>query len=473
MAKMIWFLTLIVGVLSNSLFDVDTDGLIDNECCDLTFANINNMNDRIRPKISELMNEDYFKHYQFSLDLNCPFYECESICFSPGCQLDLDVHSNDYNYDLLDNNGDQLGNLNEDSFLDSLCSKDEMEKGDDNEWCDLNNENGVIIDISRNPERFTGYIPTPERNIWSMIYQNQIEGECPIEQKVFYQMISGFHSSVSTHLSNEWYNKETETWEPNLELFNFKVGDHKERISNIYFNYALLVRSIIKISPFLKNYKLNPFNEANNKFIHKEIKSIVKELPTSLNVFNEDLMFQNIEIKDEFQRKFKNVTRLMDCVTCDRCRLWGKIQSTGYATSLKILFNNDEKILNNLTKNEIASLFNTFDRLTKSISAINNFNYLNVKKNEEANALLTQQQNESSKEIKSSIPKEESSIKEKFYDELNLVQQALQFIWASYINLPNNLKNLVLYKSHQWWDRFMGLKENKDNIEYLRNIVVT
>lgn len=42
---------------------------------------------------------------------------------------------------------------------------------------------------------------------------------------------------------------------------------------------------------------------------------------------------------------FRNVTRIMDCVGCDKCRLWGKVQTTGIATALKILFELDEKVL--------------------------------------------------------------------------------------------------------------------------------
>ena len=33
-------------------------------------------------------------------------------------------------------------------------------------------------------------------------------------------------------------------------------------------------------------------------------------------------------LKEEFQEHFKNITRVMDCVTCDKCKLWGKLQVT-------------------------------------------------------------------------------------------------------------------------------------------------
>ena len=50
-------------------------------------------------------------------------------------------------------------------------------------------------------------------------------------------------------------------------------------------------------------------------------------------------------IKQEFKDRFRNVSRIMDCVGCDKCRLWGKLQVSGVGTALKILFELDEKAL--------------------------------------------------------------------------------------------------------------------------------
>lgn len=464
-----------------NLFDIDTGALINDECCDLTYARINTLNAKVRPKVHALVDEDYFKHFKFQLDMNCPFFECQSICFSPGCQLDLDVHSKEYNYDV-DNS---LENLHEDSFLDSLCPPKVPGTQDleDGEWCQINDRDGVIIDISRNPERFTGYFPTPDLNIWGMIYQHHLEGQCDIEQRVFYQIISGFHSSVSTHLSNEYYNNVTNNWEPNLDLFNFKVGEYPERIANIYFNYALAARAILKLEPVLSETTFNKHHLENNDEVKAQINSIIQDLPHDVTVFNEDSMFQNNEIKDEFRSKFKNVTKLMDCVTCDRCRLWGKIQSTGYATALKVLFD-DEDTLQHLHKNEIASLFNTFDRLTKSIESIQNFNHLKALREQEVAQTATSLDNEDDLvleideievELIVDTPRERKGkgVSEAFYEELGAVWNALKFIGSSYINLPYNLKNFALFKINIWWNKFVGntMFDNEKNEAYLHNII--
>ena len=42
------------------------------------------------------------------------------------------------------------------------------------------------------------------------------------------------------------------------------------------------------------------------------------------------------------QAAFQNITRIMDCVGCEKCKMWGKLQLLGIATSLKILFSAED-----------------------------------------------------------------------------------------------------------------------------------
>lgn len=87
----------------------------------------------------------------------------------------------------------------------------------------------------------------------------------------------------------------------------------------------------------------------------------------------------------------------MDCVGCDKCRLWGKVQTSGVGTALKILFELDEKALeyvfllwldqlnyslehdspklnhNLLSRSEVVALINTLHRFAESLHAVNEF----------------------------------------------------------------------------------------------------
>lgn len=66
----------------------------------------------------------------------------------------------------------------------------------------------------------------------------------------------------------------------------------------------------------------------------------------------------------------------MDCVSCERCRLWGKIQTTGVGTALKVLClssYDDRWETATFRRSEIIALFNTFGRLSESVRAMQKF----------------------------------------------------------------------------------------------------
>ena len=55
--------------------------------------------------------------------------------------------------------------------------------------------------------------------------------------------------------------------------------------------------------------------------------------------FDESLLFQDERaenLKNEFRIRFKNVTSIIDCAACEKCRLWGKLQTHGLGTALKV-----------------------------------------------------------------------------------------------------------------------------------------
>ena len=59
----------------------------------------------------------------------------------------------------------------------------------------------------------------------------------------------------------------------------------------------------------------------------------------------------------------------MDCVACEKCRLWGKLQVSGLGTALKILFSYGDRTNDyQLSRTEVVSLLNAFGRLSSSLS---------------------------------------------------------------------------------------------------------
>ena len=60
----------------------------------------------------------------------------------------------------------------------------------------------------------------------------------------------------------------------------------------------------------------------------------------------------------------------MDCVGCEKCRLWGKLQVLGLGTALKILMTPERAPLGPLERNEVIALVNTLAQLVKSVEAV-------------------------------------------------------------------------------------------------------
>lgn len=62
----------------------------------------------------------------------------------------------------------------------------------------------------------------------------------------------------------------------------------------------------------------------------------------------------------------QNITNIMNCVTCEKCRIWGKIMTKGIFTALRIIAHNDVTPLK-LDRSEKVTLINTLRQITFSI----------------------------------------------------------------------------------------------------------
>ncbi|AGO12902.1 AaceriADL348Wp [[Ashbya] aceris (nom. inval.)] len=490
--------------------------------CDITFHELNEINDQIRPQLAELVKTDFFRYFKLDLYKECPFWsDNNGYCVNRACAVDV-VEDWESVPDIWQ--PEVLGGLDEDSvkseggesdecsFLNELCGRRrELARVEpvSIDYCDVTdfmNKDSVLVDLVANPERFTGYGGEQSAQIWSAIYKENCftlgeHGFC-LAKDVFYRLISGLHASIATHLSNDYLDTKTGKWGPNLELFMARVGNFPDRVANIYFNFAIIAKALWKIQPYLERVEFCNVYDTNVKHM---ITDVVSRLDS--RIFNEDLLFQDdisMRMKDDFRRRFKNVTKIMDCVHCDRCRMWGKVQTTGYATSLKILFEMDagderarQRVVDKLTKYELIALFNTFDRISKSVSAINNFErvYRNEAETNTSSIAAFFQNNFFRLLGRSSAPgeREASNVTEDtslpvdttpadepyFADikmpvrpakpentqesmsdlhmELRNVCHALHFIWRSYVELPRNLMILILNAVNTWFNNFIGV----------------
>jgi ERO1-like protein alpha len=86
------------------------------------------------------------------------------------------------------------------------------------------------------------------------------------------------------------------------------------------------------------------------------------------------------ELREQLQFHFQNITGIMDCVGCEKCKLWGKLQFLGVATALKVLFAESSCLAPSLPpsemlaalkleRNEAIALINLLSKLSQSVAA--------------------------------------------------------------------------------------------------------
>ena len=159
-------------------------------------------------------------------------------------------------------------------------------------------------------------------------------------------------------------------------------------------------------------------------------------------------------LKVEFRERFRNVSRIMDCVGCDKCRLWGKLQTSGYGTALKVLFEFDENDGDgfHLRRTEVVSLIITLQRLSHSISAIEKFQSM----------ILTA---ENPSQLGRIFSKYFAGVEfrpfgQALHEELHEIRVALKYVLKSYIYLPVNLWNTAIMFMSKLWDQYITRGSN-------------
>ncbi|KAI1844555.1 hypothetical protein JX266_009228 [Neoarthrinium moseri] len=295
---------------------------------------------------------------------------------------------------------------------------------------------GDYVSLVANPERFTGYGGKSAQMVWDAIYRHNcfkkssfphsaglgmssvargpaeqdfravlqsaerqqvldqqrsqgIEGPVPsstgleyedecLEKRVFFRVVSGMHASINTHICWDYLNKMTGERGRNISCYVERVQSHPERIANLYFNYALVTRAVAKIGPHLQAYTFCTGDRDQDAATKAKVAAVVDASLKQPEIFDESLMFKNGEgpsLKQEFKDNFRNISRIMDCTSCDKCRLWGKLQVAGYGAALKVLFefDNGSGEIPLLKRTELVALFNLYARLSNSVDAVTQF----------------------------------------------------------------------------------------------------
>lgn len=406
------------------------------------------------------------------------------------------------------------------------CVLENDDECDARNYCvpeDQRAQNNVYVSLVDNPERFTGYSGESARQVWDAIYREncfqkssfpksssygtplvrgpaafdlksvmeqhgrqqllekhqehtpntpfvtesglEYEDQC-LEKRVFHRVISGMHTSISTHLCYEYLNQTTGEWGPNVQCYKDRLHDYAGRVSNLYFNYALVLRAITKLGPSLKDYTFCSGDPVQDSITQTKVQAMLELAGSAPQAFDESLMFANGEgpsLKEDFRSRFRNVSMMMDCVGCDKCRLWGKLQTAGYGAALKVLFEYDNNAahLPRLKRTELVALFNTLARISDSLTAIEWFRTQVEAEETEAESEGHFHLSDRAAKPHNVVPgkpysdpdldahaaeedrrrrmRKPQSLNEAFWTELNTVWRVFVFIMKGWVTLPKNL----------------------------------
>jgi ERO1-like protein alpha len=209
--------------------------------------------------------------------------------------------------------------------------------------------------------------------------------------------------TYSTILAKYYYYSATNSYGTNTKLYQSAVGDHPERVNNLYFTFIFLLRAVIKAKDHLLEYPYYTGNSTDDALVAAYFTKLydnsitlnniitINDINECKNGFDESILFQehvpvdalgsdeqlceggrkNKILLEEFRNRFRNITKIMDCVSCDKCRIWGKVQILGIGTAIKILLtpNEDFRKINGLQlhRQEVIALVNTIHQFSTSV----------------------------------------------------------------------------------------------------------
>lgn len=335
--------------------------------------NLSKFNRLLWPHVEEIVKLDYFRYVKVNIS-----HPCKLWCNSGQCNQYCQVKTSSDPPKCLESiyeDKHRLSTVNTEvasDKLDLLIRSYECNDSDDHD--------SPYVDLLKNPERYTGYSGETAHRIWRAIYQENcfVSSRSPLsqdlchEERLFYETISGLHSSINIHLCAEYPSSNgDEIFEPNVSEFLRRFEGHNDYLENLYTLFLLELRALNSSKSYLVE-KVNWPDDLTKFRVQKLLSSVDKfDVPLL-----EDLSLKPSHVSHQLAIHFRNITtNIIDCVGCDKCKLWGKVQLRGLGAAFKILFLKDMGKLH-LNHQEIISLINAIARLSHSIRQLDEFKQL-------------------------------------------------------------------------------------------------
>ena len=344
-------------------------------------SDIINNNHKLCDSLQKLKQTLFFKIFKINLEPECSVFHQEMICKDTACQI-CECSNNE-----VPRVWKQPSGIDENivTTIDDPFNKwVEKFNVDTKQWLlkeDIDPKDGTYINLLKNPEGYTGYRGA---HIWNAIfkencYSDSYSSLC-VEDKIFSNIFMGWLVNTNFQIGCNFRNRNTNDKYINISYVTSKFLYHKDKIDYLFFLYSLMLKAVNKAIPYLLEYDYSSGNKTEDQMTLKIIKEIFRYELQNIDLIEDSFKdtieyFENNFISSNkiptLIMRFRNISSIIDCVTCSKCRMHAKLEVFGIATMLKIMFaTSTEELKKAMSRNELVSFINLFAKLSKSVNNV-------------------------------------------------------------------------------------------------------
>lgn len=294
---------------------------------------IDESNEKLLEMLLELKQNPFFRLYSVDMLASCEYMpQIQEECYTEACEI--------YPVD-------------EEEVPSSMRDID-MEEHDFilDDWVRWDMPTEDYYDILQFPESFTNYDGS---TVWRFIHDRIcFSGDEEEEWKAdFNKAVSGLHSLISCQVISGIEEKIKSGEDMSEDLWTDPVAEFKRRLSpsgenqqalqNLYFTYMLILKAVSEARDRLLRDCESGKIDTSSATCLKSILSFPLLDNPSISVASSKL--HDHAVKDvnavnalwEARMRTRELTRIMNCVQCNKCKLHGKISVLGMSAAFQIL----------------------------------------------------------------------------------------------------------------------------------------
>ncbi|XP_055388844.1 uncharacterized protein LOC129617813 [Condylostylus longicornis] len=354
---------------------------------------------RLLPLLDSLKEHKFFRIFKVNLAKECPFWARREMCTSPGscqiCECDNSqipkpwimqpvknfVDRHHYNETNIkpwgttdDRVDDDSNRVVDDDVSEIKRNLGEMIFGEKKRptVSDEESSTASYVDLTLNRPGYTAY---RGRNIWGLIYKENCMSPNPLkdsnvaprndelnectEEEAFYKIVSGMQTVIMVLSAEYHHSKKTpeadlleiedlkrrgeiisastfrSQYSPSLTLFKERVAPGREWMANLYFTFGVLLKTFCHVGPILDTCDCDTGTPLDDRLARDQLRSMLRQpFHACEDRYKDEPLFTRKQ--DLALRQFQNISKIMDCLECEKCRLHGKVKILALQMALKV-----------------------------------------------------------------------------------------------------------------------------------------